>query len=173
MRDRHSSSWDRFSIYLTIKDQHIKEIESLLLQIARPTGNKVGGRPKGSRDMRSAIKNAIREKQKAEADILIGKPGAKYGVKKLLREHENAVELASLLPKGAKLKGMRSGQSFKGLASRNGKVRFNNHWYPSLSAAGAAAMKKPVNGWYFWRVERSRGNWVRLSEIRRAGTPLI
>jgi hypothetical protein len=173
LRDRHKSSWDRFSIFLTIKDQHIKEIESLLLQIARPIDNKVGGRPIGSRDMRNAMRRAIRDKQRAEADILIGRPGAKRGVKRLLEEHETAVELAALLPKGARLRGMRSGKTFIGRASRSGKVKFNGKWYPSLSAAGSAAMKRPVNGWYFWRAERSRGNWVKLNEIRTAGTPLM
>jgi hypothetical protein len=35
-KNRHGNSWDRFSIYLTVKDQHLREIESLLLRIANP-----------------------------------------------------------------------------------------------------------------------------------------
>src|SRR6266511_3304469 len=38
LRDRHGESWDRFSVYLTIGDSHLKEMESLLLRITHPTG---------------------------------------------------------------------------------------------------------------------------------------
>ena len=34
IKNRHGNSWDSFSIYLTIKDQHMREIEALLLRIA-------------------------------------------------------------------------------------------------------------------------------------------
>lgn len=34
LRDRHAHTWDRFSVYLTIKDEHLKELESLILRIA-------------------------------------------------------------------------------------------------------------------------------------------
>jgi len=39
LKDKHVDSWDRFSIYITIGDHHIKEMESLLLRITRPAGN--------------------------------------------------------------------------------------------------------------------------------------
>jgi hypothetical protein len=39
LRDRHSGSWDRFSIYLTIGDSHLKELESMILRIVKPQGN--------------------------------------------------------------------------------------------------------------------------------------
>jgi len=29
-KNRHGNLWDHFSIYLTIKDQHLREIEALL-----------------------------------------------------------------------------------------------------------------------------------------------
>src|SRR3954470_17896172 len=44
LRDRHRKLWDRFSVYLTIGDQHIHEMESLLLRILRPAGNKQTGK---------------------------------------------------------------------------------------------------------------------------------
>lgn len=33
LKDRHGDSWDRFSVYLTIGDSHLRELESLILQI--------------------------------------------------------------------------------------------------------------------------------------------
>lgn len=44
MKDRHYGSWDRFSVYLTLRDEHIRELESLLLRIVKPQGNKQGGK---------------------------------------------------------------------------------------------------------------------------------
>ena len=38
VRNRHGNSWDRFSIYLTIKDQHLREMEALLLSYRQPKG---------------------------------------------------------------------------------------------------------------------------------------
>jgi hypothetical protein len=38
VKNLHGNSWDSFSVYLTIKDQHLREIEALMLRLARPTG---------------------------------------------------------------------------------------------------------------------------------------
>src|SRR5258707_12770080 len=63
VKDRHSLSWDNFSIYLTINDRHIRELEALLLRIAHPPGNKQTGKPAGSQNIRRSIMDAIRKKQ--------------------------------------------------------------------------------------------------------------
>lgn len=44
LRDRHKDDWDRFSVYLTIDNRAIKELETLLLRIVDPDGNRAGGR---------------------------------------------------------------------------------------------------------------------------------
>src|SRR4030043_614278 len=36
LRDRHGDSWDRFSVYLTIGDSHLQELEALILRIVQP-----------------------------------------------------------------------------------------------------------------------------------------
>lgn len=33
LKDRHKGKWDRFSVYLTIADSHIRPLEALLLRI--------------------------------------------------------------------------------------------------------------------------------------------
>ena len=37
-KNRHGGNWDSFSIYLTIKDQHLREIEAMMLRLASPSG---------------------------------------------------------------------------------------------------------------------------------------
>src|SRR5438874_9382573 len=49
-KNRHGNVWDSFSIYLTIKDQHLREIEALMLRIASPAGAKQRGKLAQSRD---------------------------------------------------------------------------------------------------------------------------
>jgi hypothetical protein len=61
---------------------------------------------------------------------------------------------------------------FRATARRDGRVRYNGRYYSSLSLAGKAAIKRSVNGWWFWQVERGKGNWARLKKIREAGTPV-
>lgn len=36
LKDRHGRSWDRFSVYLTIGDRHLKELESLIPRMVKP-----------------------------------------------------------------------------------------------------------------------------------------
>lgn len=38
LRDHHHESWDRFSVYLTIGDSHLKELESLILCVYSKLG---------------------------------------------------------------------------------------------------------------------------------------
>lgn len=169
VRDRHGKSWDRFSIYLTIKDQHLREIEALLLRIARPRGTKQRGRLAQSKDMRRRIAQAIRDKQYSEVSSLFGRGTSP--VKNAESESADS-ELIQLLPQGGRLRGTNKGKVFRARVRRNGKIRFNGRYYNSLTLAAVAAIHRPTNGWWFWQVERGRNNWVRLNKVRKAGTPI-
>jgi hypothetical protein len=169
LKNRHADSWDRFSIYLTIKDQHLREIEALLLRIANAPGAKQRGRLAQSTDMRRRIKGAIRKKHYDEVESLFGMETSPVGND----EYDKESELQRLLPQGAKLRGTLKGKLFRARARRSGDIRFNGRLYNSLSLAAFAAIKRPTNGWWFWQVEKGRGNWVRLEKIRQAGTPIF
>ena len=36
LKDRHKGKWDHFSLYIIRKEDHIREVESLLVRIAEP-----------------------------------------------------------------------------------------------------------------------------------------
>jgi Restriction Enzyme Adenine Methylase Associated len=169
-KNRHGPRWDHFSIYLTIKDQHLREIEALLLRITRPPGAKQTGKLAQSKDMKRRITRAIRDKQTKEISSLFGRLVVAHD------DDESTVrgeaELVQLLPMGARLRGNHKGKVFRARARRDGRVRYDGRVYSSLSLAAKAAIRRPVNGWWFWHVERGRGNWVRLIRIRKAGTPV-
>lgn len=167
-KNRHGKLWDHFSIYLTIKDQHLREIEAMLLRITQPPGAKQSGKLAQSKDMKRQIMRAIRDKQARQIASLF----ARYSIEQDEPDVTSEGELKQLLPNGAKLLGIHKGRQFKARARRDGSIRFDGKRYASLSYAAAAAVKRPINGWWFWKVERGRDNWVRLTQVRKAGTPL-
>ena len=38
--DRHAQTWDKFSVYLTKDDEHLRELEALVIRIAAPKENR-------------------------------------------------------------------------------------------------------------------------------------
>ena len=168
-KNRHGKLWDHFSIYLTIKDQHLREIEALLLRITQPPGAKQSGKLAQSRDMKRPILKAIRDKELRR----ISKFFAKYSIDEDEPKVKGESDILRLLPNGARLRGVHKGKIHRARARRDGTVSYNGKKYSSLSLAAYAAVKRSMNGWWFWQVERGRGNWVRLTKIRRAGTPMF
>jgi hypothetical protein len=58
LNDRHRGRWDRFSVYLTIDDRHLKEIESLAIRIAQPKGNRQSGKFARSDNLTPTLRRA-------------------------------------------------------------------------------------------------------------------
>ncbi len=44
LKDKHIGQWDSFSFYQIRRPKHVKDVESLLLRIFKPTGNSISGR---------------------------------------------------------------------------------------------------------------------------------
>jgi hypothetical protein len=100
LRDRHRASWDSFSIYLTIGDKHLKELESLLLRVIqpKPEGNHQSGRFANSENLRRKFKRDIKELQGQELQLLIGgKGGLRSKIRVRVKEGPDGIELAKYL----------------------------------------------------------------------------
>lgn len=171
-KNRHGNSWDHFSVYLTIRDQHLREIEALLLRITRPPGAKQTGKLAQSRDMKRQIMRAIRSKQAKHISALFDWRGAREDDGKRPAKVRGESDLVRLLPRGAKLRADYKGKLFRATARRDGTIRYQGTTYESLSQAGKAVVRRSINGWWFWKIERGKGNWIRLTKIKRAGTPV-
>ena len=50
-KDRHKNKWRRFSFYQIGRTRFIKDIESLLIRVCKPPGNKVTGKFKRNYDL--------------------------------------------------------------------------------------------------------------------------
>jgi len=167
LRDRHKGSWDRFSVYLTIGDRHLKELESLILRVVKPEGNKQKGKFIKSEDIRKLFAKDIRSRQREERDSLLGKEKIAKIEEEELAEGRQAV-LANYFKGTKKLQARYKGKIIKAYVRHNGLIRFKgkDYWSPSLAGA-AACQRRACNGWRFWQYERAPGDWVKLNELRK------
>jgi hypothetical protein len=168
LRDRHKGKWDRFSVYLTIGDSHLKELESLVLRIVQPTGNSQTGKFTKAEDLRRSLAKRIKEYHRREVDLLLNRTRSadEHSSGKSLSA-EDGRPLAGLVDRKYKLKSRYKGKWYSARLRRDGRIRYRGKLYDSPSGAGHAARKRATNGWTFWTYERAPGDWVKLSELRR------
>lgn len=60
-KDKHRKRWDRFVFYRIARVRYLKDIESLLLRIAEPAGNAVGGKFHRDADVTKALRRIQRQ----------------------------------------------------------------------------------------------------------------
>jgi len=167
LRDRHQDSWDRFSVYLTIGDTHLKELEALILRIVKPTGNKVKGKFAKCEDIRKKFARDVRRNQREELRALLGKVGVKEKNEEAVSDSKGPV-LATYITASINLRAIFKGKTLVARVRRDGLIRFKGEVYRSPSLAAVAACKRATcNGWTFWKYERAPGDWVALNELRR------
>jgi Restriction Enzyme Adenine Methylase Associated/GIY-YIG catalytic domain len=163
LRDKHAGQWDRFSVYLTIGDKHLRELETLILHVVKPKpeGNDKIGKFARSEDLLPQLKKDFAQRNQEKLDHIIG------------RETYYAIlpgRMPPLLPyvkRLVKLRGRSRGKAFQAGVRDDGTIRFLRKVYHSPTAAAVAATKYSVDGWWFWKYERAPGDWVRLDELRK------
>ncbi len=167
LRDRHQNSWDRFSVYLTIGDTHMKELEALILRIVKPAGNKVKGTFAKCEDIRRRFARDVKRFQRSELDVILGKKAIDKKSDIFLSEEKSPV-LAYHATGPMTLRAWYKGMVLTAKVRRDGSIRFKGKIYRSPSQAGAAACKRDKSdGWFFWKYERAPGDWVLLNELRK------
>jgi hypothetical protein len=172
LRDRHKGSWDRFSVYLTIGDRHLRELETLLLRIVRPVGNKVGAKFVKSENLRARFRRDIRVWLKNEFTTIFGEkaiPGRGEKEQSVLkRKGRRSLPLAPFVDRRLALTAVYKGKTLKAWVRKDGYIYFNGSYYKSPSATAKAAIDSgAANGWVFWKYQRAPGDWVPLREIKK------
>jgi hypothetical protein len=169
LKGRHADAWDRFSMYLTIGDQHIRELESLVLRIVKPKGNRQIGKFSGAQNLRRDFVSWVRTSWKERLGELLGvRPRPSRQRRTKLAEGRKPV-LAKYVTRRMALRGRYRGKVVHARVLRSGVIRFGTNRFtsPSLAAKAACPGRQAINGWGFWEYERAPGDWVRLSELRR------
>lgn len=167
LKDRHQGKWDRFSVYITIEDEHIRPLESLMLRIVNPIGNRVKGGLPGAQDLVRTLKRRIDEAQRNETATLLGGRYVTRRQRARLRTTKGTLVLKGLVERRMPLRADYNGKTYKAMLRRDGHISYARKLYKSPSALAKIIRRRTTNGWSFWRYRNSRGEWVRLRELKR------
>lgn len=170
LRDRHRGLWDRFSVYLTIDDRHLRELESLVMRIAQPKGNKQRGRLGKSENLMRQLRRMLRAQHDRELQALtVGTPPRRKGAG--VRSSKSAARKkagwAKDVVRAFSIRATHKGKTYTARVRTNGTIRVKGTVVSSPSQAARVVTNTAVNGWNFWRYQRAPGDWVRLTELRR------
>jgi hypothetical protein len=167
LRDRHGDSWDRFSVYLTIGDTHMKELESLILRIVQPAGNRQKGKFHRSENLLALLNREMASRDRSRRRRLLN-PLAAEPCKVPRCEAGRTPVLAEYVTRPLRLRATHKGKTIMAGVRRDGTVVLRGKRFTSPSLAAACAVRRPTcNGWTFWQYERAPGDWVLLDELRK------
>ena len=167
LRDRHKEAWDRFSVFLTADSEHIKELESLLLRIVKPEGNRVSGGFKGSKSLRGALNRGISQEDADRRASLLGGAVARRRQRMKARRGLGSEALAGVSDRAIALRAQFKGETYRARLRTDGTIRFSGKVYDSPSAAGRAVIGRGCPGWKFWKYLNEKKQWVPLQRLRR------
>jgi hypothetical protein len=168
LKDRHAHTWDRFSVYLTIKDEHLHELEALVLRIASPTGNRQTGKLVRSQDLRPEFKRAINKYHQKEIISIFGQ--TEKELTKVVTpkdQHGRQPILAPYVSKRFEIRLRYKGKLYRAMVRKDGSILYKGKTYNSPSLAGSAIKDRATNGWKTWIYERAPGDWVLLDILRK------
>jgi len=168
-KDKHQNKWTHFSLYIIRKEDHIKEIESLVLRISYPKGNSIRGKLKQSKDLRPLLKRKIKEEQIIQLGGFFGgknRPASKIKKGKVKKTGKRPMH--GYFPEGKVIYANYKGKEYKGWVYANGRIKVKGKIFDSLSLAGLAITKKQtMNGWRFWKYKNKDGELVYIDVLRK------
>jgi len=164
LADRHLASWTHFSLYLARREDHIHEIESLLIRIANPKGNRVKPKGQSSGALLKELKSLVRKSQKDEYEQMFGagRSTAKRRVKATTPR-----SLVGLVKRATPLYRTYKGKEYSAKLTPKGEIIYKGTSYTSPTGAAKAVIQtnRAVNGWTFWYIKAENGEWIRLTDF--------
>ncbi len=166
LRDRHAGRWDHFSVYITSTDDHLRELEALALRIASPKGNKSFTKFARSQDLKKYFRRRIVARQRRELDDLF----SKYEEPDSSDENGRRPVLALVVKEKLPIRMEYKNRVFRATVRPDGRIRFRGRKFtsPSVAAYYVSRSGHSMNGWFWWKYERSPGEWVYLDKLRKA-----
>ena len=178
LKDRHAGKWNYFSLYLVRSPKNLHDLESIAIRIAYPKGNKTRGKFGGAPDLRRLLRRKMTERAKEIIDDLMDKSSARRAAACLRKKKAYNTKVSGKTKRKVPLKGLLANQqlkrTYKGKTYRADvktsgqiKLKHTGKLFDNPSAAARAILKHPVNGWAWWFYRNDKGEWVRLSEVRK------
>ena len=176
LRDRHRGLWDNFSVYLTLESGFMKELESLVLRIAEPKGNKQRGKFARAQSLLKTLKRRIKAEDEKKRNELFRnhlRNPKRVIVKKGVRKNKKGSRRTPILAKypghPKSLRRIYKDKKYTAQVRRDGSIRVRGivGRFTSPSLAAMAIANKPMNGWSFWTYQQAPGKWSTLNALRR------
>jgi len=184
MSDRHAGRWDRFSIYLTEGDEHLKELESLVLRIAEPRGNRVTGKFIASEDLSRRFQRQLKEDWRSKFREMTGRTKPEPQPKAAVRKRRAKVSsdkprsaLARYVSKRFHIRLRHKGKLYVAQVQRDGSITFtakdrapaalHGKRFLSPSNAAKAVTGSARNGWAVWHFWSTKDELVPLDMLRK------
>lgn len=167
LKDGHAYTWDKFSVYFTINDSHLRDLESLILRIASPKGNRQTGKFIKSEDIKPSFKRRIKRAQENELNDLFGTTKDVTPLGKETKVNGRIPVLAKFVTKRFPIRWRYKGTLYRATVRKDGTISLNGKIFTSPSVAGYSIARHAIDGWYVWKYERSPGEWVVLNELRK------
>jgi hypothetical protein len=172
LKDRHAGKWDKFSLYLVRKADHIRELESIIMRIAGPRGNAMEGKLPGAENLRRRLQANVKKAQRRQLDdIFTVRHKTAKGIRRTGKGSRaggrGEPPLAPYVKKGFTIRREYKGKTYRAYVHRSGRVSCDGVLYNSPSEAAQAVARGGINGWWFWRFRNKDGEWVLLNELRK------
>jgi len=167
LTDRHAQTWDSFSVYLTINDSHLHELETLILKIASPKGNKQSGNFINAQNLKPIFKKAVTKAQQKELIKLGLKKSTVVAKSKITVQKGRKPVLAPYIKNRFEIRLRYKGKTRKAMVRKDGTILYGGKVYNSPSMAARAIKQRASNGWVNWSYQRAPGDWVLLNFLRR------
>ena len=168
LNDRHALLWDRFSVYLMLKDDHMREIEALIMRVASPRGNHHKGKLARSKDLAPEFKKAIQQFHHREICSIFGQKKNVAAITTGQKSKDaRQPALAACVTKSFEIRLRYKGISYKAIVKKDGSILFEGKTYTSPSGAGRAIKGRATNGWTSWTCKNTAGQWVELDTLRK------
>jgi hypothetical protein len=167
LHDHHAETWDRFSIYLTVNSEHLRDLEALVIKIATPAGNKKPGTFSKSQNINRQFETDMKNKQHIEMDHLFGrKPKSPSLPKKKVSVTRKESGLAAYVKLPLKIRMTYKGKLYKATVKKDGTIFYKRNIYNSPSMAAVAIKGRASNGWVNWKYQNSSSEWVLIDTLR-------
>jgi hypothetical protein len=168
LHDQHSNTWDRFSVYLTVNSEHLRDLEALVIKIASPEGNKTRGNFSKSQNIMRQFEQDIKTKQHNERDHLFGrKKSLPIVPKKKAIAVKGSPALAAYVTQPFQIRLTYKGELYEAIVQKDGTILYNGKAFNSPSMAAVAIKGRASNGWVNWQYKNSSGEWFFIDELRR------
>jgi hypothetical protein len=167
LKDRHHGRWDRFNVYLTSNDEHMKDLESLILRIASPAGNRVTGKFRRSDNLHMVLNRMMADSDADQRAQLLGGQVARRRRRIKTSRQKGTKGLAGVVERRMSLSATHKGQSYRATLRKDGLINYDGTRYESPTAAAKAVTGRAINGWSFWKYRDKKCVWVPLKHLRK------